>query len=106
MNIKIKYLNGNNSRRINFLNNRYSCAGELVFSRDEIYEYHELALKVLLDMILVILLKIYLINSIITCLALAHTINWIINGHLITLMRYFQPIRQSPEKRDILIMIL
>lgn len=66
---------------------------------------YEICLKVSLDIVLVIIFSYLLIDwlpsllsTIVFSFLLAHTLNWIFNGHIYVLWRYVRPVPTSKEK--------
>lgn len=78
-------------------------AANWVFQGMRYMNGYEIGLKLILDAITAIFLYYFMFGKISTILAfaisiiIAHTINWIINGHFFVLMRYVAPIPKTEQ---------
>lgn len=79
-------------------------ASNWVFQGMRYMNVYEITLKLSLDALLLLIALNYLVDvmltvpALVTALVIAHTINWIINGHLFVLMRYVTPVAKTEKQ--------
>ena len=78
-------------------------ASNWVFQGMRYMNIYEISLKLLIDVLIAFILlrflldEISLIPAILIALIIAHTINWVINGHIFVLMRYVAPVPKTEK---------
>ena len=78
-------------------------ASNWVFQGMRYMNIYEISLKMFLDLIFMTILlffflkEIPLISAILIALVIAHTINWVVNGHIFVLMRYVAPVPKTEK---------
>ena len=81
-------------------------AANWVFQGMRYMNIYEITLKIILDLVLASMIMYFvfpetpLLLSIAASLVLAHTINWVINGHFFVLMRYVVPVPKTEQQFD------
>lgn len=79
-------------------------ASNWVFQGMRYMNKYEITLKMIIDLILATILFIYLNDvvvdelAIVLSLVIAHSINWVLNGHIFVLMRYVAPIPKTEQQ--------
>ncbi|NOX08335.1 MAG: hypothetical protein GXP22_02390 [Gammaproteobacteria bacterium] len=78
-------------------------ASNWVFQCMRYMNIYELSLKLLIDLVFVVIIMSFFMEGIpfglalLISLVIAHTINWIINGHIFVLMRYVAPVPKTEQ---------
>jgi len=78
-------------------------ASNWVFQGMRYMNVYEVSLKLLIDLVLVVLIMLFVLNdssfysSIVLSIIIAHTVNWVINGHIFVLMRYVAPVPKTEK---------
>lgn len=78
-------------------------ASNWVFQGMRYMNIYEISLKMFLDLVFMTILLIFflnetpLISAILISIVIAHTINWVVNGHIFVLMRYVAPVPKTEK---------
>jgi len=78
-------------------------ASNWVFQGMRYMNIYEISLKLLIDLVIVVLMMLLVFNdssfiiSILLSIFIAHTVNWVINGHIFVLMRYVAPVPKTEK---------
>lgn len=78
-------------------------ASNWVFQGMRYMNIYEISLKMLLDLMFIAILLFFFLKeipsipAILIALVIAHTINWVVNGHIFVLMRYVAPVPKTEK---------
>ncbi len=77
-----------------------------VFQGMRYMNFYEISLKLILDVMISVLLMytvfydLAFVPALLISIIIAHTVNWIINGHIFVLMRYVAPVAKTEQQFD------